>query len=190
MCVSAGCEGCYNDVALAFTIMYGVAHEETYTYTSMDGSSDVRTCLFMFSSSSSCTNCFLVGMKNDCMYQKDKVWPQGMVAVPPNNEEKMRRAVEKYGYGWVKMCYCTLFLIQFCAMMNMKFHGWSGCMVEINCSETKGFIHYSKGVFTSQGGKTMHAVVVVGYGNVKGVDMWIVRNSWSAKWGDKVFFKV
>ena len=123
MCVSAGCEGCYNDVALAFTIMYGVAHEETYTYTSMDGSSDVRTCLFMFSSSSSCTNCFLVGMKNDCMYQKDKVWPQGMVAVPPNNEEKMRRAVEKYGYGWVKMCYCTLFLIQFCAMMNMKFHG-------------------------------------------------------------------
>ena len=59
-------------------------------------------------------------------------------------------------------------------------------MVEVNCSGTKGFIHYSKGVFTSKGGKTLHAVAVVGYGNVRGVDMWIVRNSWSAEWGDKV----
>ena len=64
-------------------------------------------------------------------------------------------------------------------------------MVEVNCAETRGFIHYSRGVFTSsRGGRTLHAMAVVGFGTVRGIDMWIVRNSWSAKWGDKVFFKV
>ena len=62
----------------------------------------------------------------------------------------------------------------------------SGCMVEINCAEKKSFIHYLSGVFTSKGGETLHAMAVVGYGNLRGVDMWIVRNSWSVKWGNKV----
>ena len=59
-------------------------------------------------------------------------------------------------------------------------------MVEINCSEKRSFIHYSSGVYTNSGGRTVHAVAIVGYGNVNGTDTWIVRNSWSDQWGDKV----
>ena len=62
----------------------------------------------------------------------------------------------------------------------------SGCMTEVNCSETPGFLHYARGVFTSANGATLHAMAIVGYGLVKGTPMWIVRNSWSDKWGDKV----
>ena len=74
--------------------------------------------------------------------------------------------------------------------MNRIINIFSGCMVEVNCAETKIFIHYSKGVFTSKGGRTLHAMAVVGFGTVRGIDMWIVRKGWSAKWGDKVVFFV
>ena len=38
---------------------------------------------------------------------------------------------------------------------------------------------------------TNHAVVVVGYGTLNGVNHWIVRNSWGASWGQGgyVYFK-
>ena len=51
ICNTLGCEGCYNDVALAYAIRYGVSEERKYKYKSLDGISKVSS-LFM-----SCLTC-------------------------------------------------------------------------------------------------------------------------------------
>jgi len=57
------------------------------------------------------------------------------------------------------------------------------------------FMDYESGVYTSTdcGNTPMdvnHAVVAVGYGHEDGMDYWIVKNSWSADWGDQGYFKI
>lgn len=35
-----------------------------------------------------------------------------------------------------------------------------------------------------------HAVKIIGWGVEKGVDYWLVANSWNNDWGEKGFFKI
>ncbi|GLU20067.1 hypothetical protein SLE2022_362820 [Rubroshorea leprosula] len=50
---------------------------------------------------------------------------------------------------------------------------------------------YESGVFTGECGSALdHAVVAVGYGTEKGVDYWLVRNSWGKFWGEEGYIKI
>lgn len=53
---------------------------------------------------------------------------------------------------------------------------------------------YQSGIFNGPCGNTddplNHAVVMVGWGEENGVVYWIVKNSWSASWGEQGFIKI
>ncbi|XP_041651707.1 pro-cathepsin H [Cheilinus undulatus] len=58
---------------------------------------------------------------------------------------------------------------------------------------TSDFMHYSQGVYTSTqchktADKVNHAVLAVGYGQMKGSPYWIVKNSWGEGWGIEGYF--
>lgn len=50
---------------------------------------------------------------------------------------------------------------------------------------------YGSGVYTGRCGTTIdHAVVLVGYGTEKGLDYYLVRNSWGSSWGEDGYIKI
>ena len=53
------------------------------------------------------------------------------------------------------------------------------------------FMSYKSGVYVKKSDNLlgMHAVKVVGWGNMSGVEHWIVANSWGPSWGEKGFFR-
>lgn len=54
------------------------------------------------------------------------------------------------------------------------------------------FQMYKNGVLAAKdcGENLDHGVLVVGYGTENEVDYWLVKNSWSAKWGDNGYIKL
>lgn len=67
--------------------------------------------------------------------------------------------------------------------------------VSVAFQVVQDFMHYKSGVYSSTQCKNgamdvNHAVLAVGYGTEGGKDYYIVKNSWSANWGDNGYFKI
>jgi len=64
--------------------------------------------------------------------------------------------------------------------------------VDVTFNVWGDFDEYRSGVYTHQGGEYLglHSVKVIGFGVEKGVDYWLVQNSWGSSWGEKGFFKI
>jgi C1A family cysteine protease len=63
--------------------------------------------------------------------------------------------------------------------------------VAVDASDSN-FMHYSSGILdtTKCGTRLDHAITAVGYGTDNGKNYFIVRNSWSASWGEKGYIRV
>jgi KDEL-tailed cysteine endopeptidase len=59
-------------------------------------------------------------------------------------------------------------------------------------ADTKYFQSYSSGILDSSecGTQLDHGVLIVGYGEDAGKKYWLVKNSWSASWGDNGYIKI
>jgi KDEL-tailed cysteine endopeptidase len=58
-------------------------------------------------------------------------------------------------------------------------------------SANMGFFLYRGGVVSANcGGKFNHAITIVGYGTLNGMDYWLVKNSWGEYWGDHGYIRI
>jgi C1A family cysteine protease len=58
-------------------------------------------------------------------------------------------------------------------------------------ADQASFQTYTSGVLTKNCGTNLdHGVLAVGYGTENGVDYFLVKNSWSASWGDNGYIKI
>ncbi|WAR20999.1 CATK-like protein [Mya arenaria] len=64
-------------------------------------------------------------------------------------------------------------------------HGPVTVAADVN---SPGFMHYRQGVYNNPScdkRRPNHAMVSVGYGSSRGLNYWIIKNSWGQGWGDK-----
>ena len=59
-------------------------------------------------------------------------------------------------------------------------------------ADTRTFQLYTSGVITGDacGTNLDHGVLVAGYGEANNTPFWLVKNSWSADWGEKGYVKI
>lgn len=59
-------------------------------------------------------------------------------------------------------------------------------------ADSQDFQLYKSGIFNSSfcGEELDHGVAIVGYGSYRGLDYWLVKNSWDTTWGDEGYIKI
>lgn len=60
-------------------------------------------------------------------------------------------------------------------------------LVTVSMNVVNSFYSYKSGVYAESNCNTnvlgRHAIVIVGYGTLNGVNYWVIRNSWGTRWG-------
>ncbi|EDO31352.1 predicted protein, partial [Nematostella vectensis] len=71
----------------------------------------------------------------------------------------------------------------------LSYHGPATISINANPKSIK---FYSNGIMSDKhcSNKTYHAVLLIGYGSDNGVPYWLIKNSWSHKWGNNGFIKI
>jgi C1A family cysteine protease len=66
--------------------------------------------------------------------------------------------------------------------------------ISVSFHATELFRHYEKGVYNEPKCNKLtigrHAALIVGFESENGIDYWLVKNSWSATWGDFGYVKM
>jgi len=64
--------------------------------------------------------------------------------------------------------------------------------IEVAFTVYADFLTYKSGVYVYTSGDELggHAVKMIGYGTLNGVDYWLCQNSWTTSWGDGGYFKI
>ena len=59
------------------------------------------------------------------------------------------------------------------------------------CASSSSFRYFKSGVLTQNCSPCLnHAVIAVGYGELNGVNYWLIRNSWGSSWGDSGYIRI
>jgi C1A family cysteine protease len=66
----------------------------------------------------------------------------------------------------------------------------AGGPVAVYVQAQSGFMSYGGGIFDGYCGQDDHVVTVVGWGSARGVEYWIIRNSWGSGWGEHGHIRV
>lgn len=64
--------------------------------------------------------------------------------------------------------------------------------VSVGVAVNQDFQFYNGGVFDNCGDQLNHGVLAVGYGHDEDLNMdyWLVKNSWSAQWGEEGYIRI
>ena len=82
--------------------------------------------------------------------------------------------------------------VEFASVNDIKTSLVAQGPVETGFDVYQDFMSYKSGVYVQKSSTLLggHAVKVVGWGNISGVEHWIVANSWGPAWGEQGFFRI
>lgn len=126
------------------------------------------------------------GHDDTCRFQAKNVGAtdKGFVDLPEGDEEKLKEAVATIGPVSVAID---------ASHESFQFYAEGRFTLEDSHKRQIVIILFLKGVYDEpecDSGSLDHGVLVVGYGSDNGFDYWLVKNSWSTKWGDAGFIKM